>query len=218
MDLSAISTVSYIIPQKATDNFLRLCRVIKEPCTDILRFVFSHYIKPSNLRTELDNNKIKIEKHFEVPQRELIYPATGNRTLAVKDFDISILYILLRNICKIPRHKNGWGRDPQAGDNSIAACIERIRLQRNSMIAHSTCMVEDTKFQDSWRQLRYCIVEIEKQLFGGDLFQRCIDSLYSCDICIVQRGMTQSKDKSVQGGYIHVLLPRKIKKNVNIII
>lgn len=210
MDLPGISTVSKFNPQKATYNFLRLSRLITELCSDLLRIVFSHYIKPSDLRKELDNNKTKLERIFNAQQKELIYPATGNPTLAVKHFDISILYILLRNICNIPNHKNGWGNGPNKGDSSIAACIERIRLQRNLVIAHSNGMVEDTKFESSWNELRYAIVEIEKQLIGGDLFQRSIKFLYDCDIPLV---MNQSEDKSVQGGNMHLFVPLKIQKN-----
>lgn len=209
MDLPGISTVSHFNPRKATDNFLRLCRLITEPCSDLLRIVFSHYIKPSDLRKELDNNKTKLEKILNAQQRDLVYPATGNPTLAVKDFDISILYILLRNICNIPKHKNGWGNDPNKGDNSIAACIERIRCQRNVIVAHSNGMVEDTKFENSWSELQDAIVEIEKQLIGGKFFEGSVEYLHDCVICIAQRGMTQSEDKCVQGGNIS-LNPGKI--------
>lgn len=210
MDVPGASTVSYFIPRKATDNFLRLCRLITGLCSDLFRVILSYYIKPPYLRKELDNNRTKLERVFNVQQKELIYPATRNPTLFIEDFDISILYILLRNICNIPKHKNGWGNDPKKGDNSIAACIERIRCQRNVVFAHSSGMVEDTKFQNTWSELRYSIVEIEKQLIGGKLFQGSVEFLYNCDICIVQRGMNRSEDKGVQGGNIHVLLLRKI--------
>lgn len=214
MDVPRTSTVSYFNPRKGTDNFLRLCRLITELCGDLFRVVFSHYIKPSDIRKELDNNRTRLERVFNVQQKELIYPATGNPTLTIDYFDICILYILLRNICNIPKHENGWGNDPKKGDNSIAACIERIRCQRNEVFAHSSGMVEDTKFQSTWSELRYSIVEIEKQLIGGKLFQRSVDFLYNCNICIVKRGMNQSEDKGVQGGNIHVLVVQKIEKKI----
>lgn len=208
MDSNRIPTSSYYYPRKATDNFLRLCRLITELCRDLLRIVLCHYIRPPDLRTELDNNRTRLIRILNAKAKKQIYPATGNPTLPVKDFDISTLYILLRNICNLPQHQNGWGNEPTRGDNSIAACIERIRCQRNEYV-HSTGTVEDTNFQNSWSELRDAIVEIERQLIGGDLFQKSTEFLLNCDICIVQRGMTQMEDKSVQGGNIHVLAQRK---------
>lgn len=152
MDSNRIPTSSYYYPRKATDNFLRLCRLITELCRDLLRVVLCHYIRPPDLRTELDNNKTRLIRILNAKAKKQIYPATGNPTLAVKDFDISTLYILLRNICNLPQHQNGRGNEPTRGDNSIAACIERIRCQRNEYV-HSTGTVEDTTFQNSWSEL-----------------------------------------------------------------
>lgn len=54
-----------------------------------------------------------------------------------EDFEISLLYTILRNICIIPEHKNGWGDVPLPIDKSVSANIERIRLKRNEY-GHST--------------------------------------------------------------------------------
>lgn len=206
MDLPGNSTVYKFNFTKATHNFLRLTCLIKEICRDLLIIVFSYYIKPSDLRKELDNNKTKLKRILNTQQKELIYPATGNPTLALKDFDFTILYILLRNICNIPNHKNGWGNYPSKGDKSIAACIERIRSQKNVILQYFNGMVEDTKFESIWSELRDAIVEIEKQLIGGDLFQRSIQFLYNCDISLVMK-------QSVQGENMHLFVPLKIQKN-----
>lgn len=54
-----------------------------------------------------------------------------------EDFEISLLYTILRNICGIPEHENGWGDVPLPIDKSVSANIERIRLKRNKY-GHST--------------------------------------------------------------------------------
>lgn len=100
-------------------------------------------------------------------QKQLIYSVACKTSLAAKDLDISLLYIILRNICNIPSHKNGWGKQPMKGDNSISACIERIRFQRNLISAHSTNGdVDEAKFHNYWDELSCTVLEIEKQLIG----------------------------------------------------
>lgn len=189
-------------PQKANENYLRLCQLITSLCGDLFRDILSRYIKPTNLRSELDNNKQKLEKKLNKQQQDLIYPATGNTSLTTNDFDISILYILLRNICNIPSHKAGWGKPPAIGDNSIAAGIEKIRLTRNLILAHSANgMIEDPVFEKHWKDLRDVVVQIETQLTGKDFFKRGVDFLHSCYLTSVGTEVYQDKEKSKQGKF-----------------
>lgn len=186
-------------PQKASDNHLRLCQLITLICGDLLRDILSRHIKPINLRSELDNNKQKLEKKMNKQQQNLIYPAIRNTSLTAKDFDIPTLYILLRNICNIPSHKTGWGNPPAKSDNSIAAGIESIRLTRNSILAHSTNgMMEDPVFEKHWKELRDVVVQIETQLTGSDLYKRSVDSLHSCNNTSVAY---HNEEKSKQGKF-----------------
>lgn len=61
-DVPGPSTAPYFMPRKATENFARLCQLIMTICSDLLRDVLSRYIKPADLRSELDNNRRKLEK------------------------------------------------------------------------------------------------------------------------------------------------------------
>lgn len=177
------STSLCFIPQISTENFSRLCQLIMKICSDLLRDILSRYIKPAELRSELDKNKCKLEKIMNQQQKQLIYSVACKTSLAAKDLDISLLYILLRNICNIPSHKNGWGKQPMKGDNSISACIERIRFQRNLISAHSTNGdVDEAKFHNYWDELSGTVLEIEKQLIGGESYERAVKSLLTCDL------------------------------------
>lgn len=189
-------------PQKASDNYLRLCQLIALLCGDLFRDILSRYIKPTDLRSELDNNKQKLVNIFNKQQQNQIYPATGNTSLTAKDFDITIIYILLRNICNIPSHKTGWGNPPAKGDNSIAAGIEIIRLTRNSISAHSTNgMIEDPVFDKHWKELRNVVVQIETQLTGSELYKRGVDFLHSCNLTSVGTEAYDNGEKSKQGKF-----------------
>lgn len=163
-----------------TENFFRLCRLITTICTDILRDALNFHIQPADLRSRLDRHKRKLAN---VQQMELLFPANRNTTLTANDLDISVLYILLRYICDIPGHRNGWGNQPGPGDNSIAACIERIRLQKNKVLSSNTNVeIQDADFHNRWAELRYAVVELEKQLRGGDFYARGVDDLLQRDL------------------------------------
>lgn len=177
------SSAPYFIQDKANENFFRLSQLIMTVCTDLFRDILSRHIKPIDLISKLEHNKGKLEKIFNTQQKKLIYPIPKNTSLVAKDLDISTLYIILRNICNIPEHKNKWGNPPLKGDNSIAACIERIKHLRNLISGHSTNgRVEDIDFQNHWAELQGAVVEIEQQLVGGNLYERGVDLLLTCDI------------------------------------
>lgn len=199
-DVPGPSTAPYFMPRKATENFARLCQLIMTICSDLLRDVFSRYIKPADLRSEVDNNRRKLEKIMNAAQKDLIYPASGSSAITAKDLDISVLYILLRNICNIPNHKNGWGKPPKKGDKSIAACIEKIKNERNLISGHSTAgAIEDIEFQNHWTELRDAIVEIEKCLTSGNLYERGVELLLSCDLNPQKSKEYEDEFKRIQG-------------------
>lgn len=87
--------------------------------------------------------------------------------------DISILYLILRNIGSICPHQNGWGKDPEEHDRSISANIERIRTAKNIIVSHSSnCSFKDEEFHNSWKTIRQCCVEL-----GGEEYKERIDGL-----------------------------------------
>ncbi|XP_062615375.1 uncharacterized protein LOC134277100 [Saccostrea cucullata] len=180
-------SVLYFDPKKPTENFARLCQFLVTICSDVMRDILSHYIKPANLRTELDKSRSKLEKITNKQEKDLVYPphsSTSNVPLIrSRDLDLSLLYKILRNLCNIPTHIAGWGNQPRPSDFSLAACIERIRILRNSISGHSTNgTVDDVEFEDYWRELRRSVVEIEREVTGSDRYERGIDHLYDCDL------------------------------------
>lgn len=202
MDASGSLLAHCFNPKKATENHLRICQLITLVCGDLFRDILSRYIKPTNLRSELDTNRPKLEKILNKQQQNLIYPATGNTLLTAQTVDVSIIYIILRNICNIPSHRNGWGNRSAERDNSIAAGIEMIQLERNLISADSTNgMIEDLKFEKHWKELRDAIVQIETQLTGSDLYKRGVDFLHSCNLTSVGIEAYHDNEKSKQGKF-----------------
>lgn len=109
---------------RETTNFARIARIILGPCTDVLRDVLKKELLPSalsqNFKTFIANRPKK--NPINQKQQQLINIGTYS------DFDITLLYFCLRNLCSIPGHIKKWGNDPSLMDRSLSANIERIRI------------------------------------------------------------------------------------------
>lgn len=169
---------------KAAQNYCRLCQLIMTICSDLFRNILSHYISPAKLRGELDKNKKALKGVLRIKEhRELLFPQSVGTIVSAKDMDLTLLYILLRNISGIPTHQKGWGTTPVIGDTSLAACIERIREQKNSIASHSTLgEIDDVRFQEIWTNLQNDIVNIETDLIGTDKYREEVNWLRSCEL------------------------------------
>ena len=94
---------------------------------------------------------------------------------------IQIFLQLLQNICNIPPHKKGWGVAPNHEDSSLAARIDRINAHKKSfveIIEYSWRFIGDYQFEKIWNEIRKDVLEIEKQIFGTFIFERCMDNIY----------------------------------------
>lgn len=123
-------------------------------------------------------------------QIELIYPDSASSALTANDLDLSAMFKILRFVVDIQKHTKGWGKPPKKDDNSFAACLDRINLMRNHYFHKSNIMVDDKEFQNTWDDLRYSVVELEKRFLGGDLFKTAVD-----DLCTLKIGEALEKIK-----------------------
>ena len=88
-------------------------------------------------------------------------------------FDITLLTVLLRNICGLCAPANGWDRLPLPTSISIADDIARVKYYRNTVYGHaSQASVDDSSFSAYWQEIREALVRL-----GGAHFRTEIDSL-----------------------------------------
>lgn len=194
------TTIVYSM-EKEKENFCRLCQLIMTICSDLFRDTIKHFIKPIDLRSVLDRNKYKLQKlkHMNSHQLQILFPVSGGTPTMVEEMDICLLYTLLRNICNIKPHTNNWGNHPNHGDNSLGACIERIKLMRNSIYGHlKKGLINDVDFQKYWTELKNDIVEIEKQLLAGNKYEQEVDKLLSCELSVSSANMYVEEFRHLQ--------------------
>ncbi|XP_078322139.1 LOW QUALITY PROTEIN: uncharacterized protein LOC144621946 [Crassostrea virginica] len=166
-----IST-SYAATEEMT-NINRVSRLLMDPCTDQLRDLLRFYIPPANFNKIIQTVKSRLPRLTE-PQRKLILPNSGLYSGIYDDVDISLLYILLRNVCGIQPHNTGWGNSPDVADRSVSANIERLRLARNRC-GHSTGGMSNAEFIQVWSDIRAAVVDLDKTLGIGNKYQEAVD-------------------------------------------
>ena len=87
-------------PSKAKANFTRLCQLLAEKGGDALRAVLHAIHPPSTLAAVLNANKSILEQTSVInhSQWNVLFPTSGAAPDS-NNFDITLLTILLRNIC-----------------------------------------------------------------------------------------------------------------------
>lgn len=144
-----------------TRNKFFLRGIIKGPLTDLLRDILRKEVplqillqKSKDLAEPKKNKKPLITKK----QEKLINEGQYTK------FDISLLYVLIRNCTHIPQHANRWGNTPRAGDKSVSANIERIRLIRNKYAHYATVHISDTEYDHRWQEVFDIVQGLENYL------------------------------------------------------
>ncbi|XP_062569488.1 uncharacterized protein LOC134231543 [Saccostrea cucullata] len=159
-----------------TTNACRACRLLLGPCTDELRDVLRHHVPPSTFQHVIVQ-KISNLPRLTVQQLNLILPRGSTYAGNYNDMDIPLLNILLRNICGIPPHNNGWGNDPDPKDRSLSPNIERICIARNQCLNLSSPILSNADFNTIWSTVRSAVVDLDSFLNNGNHFEKEVDFL-----------------------------------------
>ena len=153
---------------KGRDNYQRLARLLISGGTVLLREAFDIKCPPSNLSTTLQNpatKKLLKAAKLTKPQRDCLYPSPGMYGKST-DFDITLLFRLLRTICGLAPPVTGWDALPASTDDSLEADLARIKYYRNSIYGHVTENMEisDDEFLVLWREISGALVGVAGQI------------------------------------------------------
>ena len=164
---------------KETTNYARLCRLIVGVGSQVLRDTFDNIHPPGGLDTVLATppalpklQSLQKKKVLNPLQWDKLYPFIKS-SVSSKNFDITLLMVLLRNICGLTPPATGWDKLPLPTDLSCEADIARIKYYRNTMYAHVTqASVDDATFDYHWIHIRDTLVRL-----GGLHYKAAIDDL-----------------------------------------
>ena len=165
-------------------NYARLCNALVSVCTDALREVLLSQVPTGydNIYQAINSKKRKLTsmKELRKEQRTLIFPDPLDRYIGTVDqFDVSLLYTLIRNISSVQAPVTGWNRRPDdcPRDRSLGANVERIRFCRNETSGHSKDgKLDDHCFEAYWKEIGEMLDDIESAIgdkgFRGALERR----------------------------------------------
>ncbi|XP_078374589.1 uncharacterized protein LOC144658124 [Oculina patagonica] len=162
---------------KETTNYARLCRLLVDVGTQALRDQFDAIHSPANLPTVLAANKttlqsLRARKIINATQWGKLFPAIPS-SVSSRDFDTTLLMVLLRNLCGLLPPATGWDTLPAVTDVSLEADIARVKFFRNTVYAHAEhASVDDATFNTYWQDIRDTLVRL-----GGVQYRAAIDNL-----------------------------------------
>jgi hypothetical protein len=157
---------------KQTTQAARVSRLLLDPCTDLFRDILRCHKTEIQFPGILLSKKSTLYPILNKVQRELLYPSLGFFSGTYHEFDLSLLYVLLRNISGLSSHRKGWANRPNPSDRCVSANIDRIREIRNTYCGHAPRVsLSDTEFQNVWQDLTTIIGELEASLpWGSTLY------------------------------------------------
>ena len=149
-------------------NYARLCRLLIDIGTEALRNVFNGIHSPATLHVILSSSSAHCTTLKRLQKRGVLnptlwgklYPATASHVSSA-DFDITLLMVLLRNICGLspPGSTGSWDKLPPDSDYSMEANVVRIKCYRNDVHAHaSKASVDDSTFNTLWHNISNAIM------------------------------------------------------------
>ena len=149
-------------------NFQRVTRLLIGGGTTLLREIFDLRCPPSNLPTILKNSaaekQLKAAK-LTKPQWDCLYPSPGVYGKSA-EFDVTLLFKLLRTICSLSPPVTGWDALPTSTDHSLTADLARIKYYRNSVYGHVNQKMEitDDEFPKLWQEISDALVRVAGQI------------------------------------------------------
>lgn len=150
-------------------RFFRLTLVIIEELTPMLQDFLWREVRPRQIWNTVKQNL----SHLQPYQ---IVKVKNAKTVDYKEFDITLLYALLRNYCpKIKKPTQGWGKPsmPGLGETTEGDDIERIRLIKNEHLSHKPLLaVTEAKFNELWNIISDICSRMEVRLPNTQFVER----------------------------------------------
>ena len=146
---------------KEASNYTRLCCLLVDVGSQVLRETFDRLRPPGSLHTVLADptvhaklQSLRKKRVLSTPQWRKLYPAIKS-SVSSGNFDTTLLVLLLRNICSLSPPTTGWDNLPLATDTTPEADIARIKFYRNTVYSHaSNKSVDNATFSVYWKKIK----------------------------------------------------------------
>jgi hypothetical protein len=141
-------------PTKQSEQFYRVATLLIDGGSRVLRELlhatYSRQPPPHNTLVALLNHHraaLHSLSFITKVQLNLLFPPRGQPPPSVSDFDLTLLSLLLLNICSLP--------------SPLPADIKNLRNQRNNLYGHCReTSLSDAQFKTVWPQLRQVLTRL----------------------------------------------------------
>ena len=161
----ATSAPSPLASSVEKTNGAKLSRLLIDGGTTVLRKIFDGHHPPANLITDLNanysilNNLLR-RRVLNRQQWEKLFPPSGVAPDS-ETFDITLLFLLLINICGLIPPPSGWHALPPPSNTSHEANLARVKFYRNVLYGHVTTTGVDTPtFSALWNEISSVLVSL----------------------------------------------------------
>ncbi|KAM7428106.1 hypothetical protein ABFA07_020870 [Porites harrisoni] len=165
----ATATPSPLASSVEKTNGNKLSRLLIDGGTTVLKNIFDYYHPPANLAANLSSKRIhpiltKLRHRYILngSQWDKLFPPPGGGTPNSKNFDITLLFLLLTNICGLsPPPSGSWHKMPPASDTSFEANLARMKYYRNVVYGHvATTGIQTSVFDLKWQEVSSVLVSL----------------------------------------------------------
>ncbi|XP_078380837.1 uncharacterized protein LOC144663686 isoform X2 [Oculina patagonica] len=172
------SVAPFVPSTKEATNYERLCRLLVDVGSQVVRETFDRVRPPGSLHTVLADpavhaklQSLRKKRVLSTPQWRKLYPVIKS-SVSSRDFDPTLLVILLRNICSLVPPATGWDNLPFLTDTTLEADIARIKFYRDTIYhSHgSDASLDDVLFSVYWKKIKDTLVRL-----GGAYYRDAID-------------------------------------------
>ncbi|XP_068702278.1 uncharacterized protein [Montipora foliosa] len=177
-------------------NGAKLSRLLIDGGTTVLRSVFDTHHPPAKLAADLNScysilNNLYRRRILNGHQWDKLFPG-GGASPDSNTFDITLLFLLLTNICGLtPPHK-GWHHEPPPSDTSHEANLARIKFFRNQVYGHvTTTGVDAPTYNALWKEISAVLVSLG--LSQGEIDRLKAEQCGEEDFLVALREWAQSE-------------------------
>lgn len=160
---------NFPILTKEKQNCIRISKIcsdfFKQPLADIL----ASEIQPVDLYNKIQHSCIlSIGKEGLSSTQMTICFLSPPAIPDYSNFDVTLLYTLIRNLCPSLEPTKGWGKDPVDTDTEIGDDIERVRFFRGKIpLVHSVSSnISDNDFEMILEELKSILQRIQNHMIS----------------------------------------------------
>ena len=164
-NMAAAALSSALASSEEKTNGAKLSRLLIDGGTTVLRSVFDSHYPPANLAADLNasysilNNLLR-RRILNGHQWDKLFPP-GGAAPDSNTFDITLLFLLLTNICGLSPPLSGWHSKPPASNTSREANLARIKFFRNQLYGHVAATgVDLPTFNVLWQEISAVLVAL----------------------------------------------------------